>query len=136
MKKIFLFFSFILLINCSDSVFVNDCFPNISVSGTINLNLPQFINILTPGGESIASIDGRNIIIINRANTYLAYDLACPEGNCSSTMVFDGLTLNCPCTEKEYNILLAGGAPVDGEGCSALQYTVTQTGSSTLQISN
>lgn len=133
MKKIFILFSFLLFINCSDNTIENDCFNNINISGTISLSLPQFINLRVPGGYASANISGRSIIIINRSSRFQAFDLTCPEGDCTSNMTFDGLKLICPCSEKEYNSL--NGSPIDGNGCPVLEYDVLQTSSSTLQIS-
>ena len=134
MKNIVLIFSFLLFINCTDTSITNECFESLSITGTINLSNPEFINLLVPSGFAITTLSGRNILLINNTSTYKAYDLECPENDCSSDMTFDGLKLICPCSEKEYNSL--NGSPIDGDGCFALEYNVTQTSTSTLQISN
>ena len=134
MKKILILFCFALFTNCLDSTIVNDCFDGVSVSGTINLSNPEFINLQVPLGYASTSVDGRSILIINGTSSYKAYDLECPEKDCSSNMSFDGLKLICTCSNKEYNSL--NGSPIDDtEGCSALEYNVTQSSASTLQIS-
>ena len=133
MKKILLLLSIIFLTNCSDTTFVNECFNTVNLSATITISNPEFINLQVPGGYTITTINGRNILIINRSSSFKAFDLACPEGDCTSRMTFDGLILTCPCSEKEYNSL--NGSPQDGEGCTALEYNVLQSNSSTLQIS-
>jgi len=132
MKKLIVAFSFLLLFNCGDNTIVNDCFPNVSVSSTINLNLPEFNSLQVPLGSAITTISNRNVILINSTSSYKAFDLQCPEGDCSSSMSFDGLKLICSCSDKEYNSL--NGSPIDGEGCFALEYNVLETSGSTLQI--
>ncbi len=132
-KKFLIFFCTLLFLNCGDQTIINNCFPNVSINGVINLNNPEFINLQTPGGYTTTNLQGRSLIVINRSSSYKAYDLQCPEGDCASSMTFDGLKLICPCSDKEYNSL--NGSPIDSEGCFALEYTVTQTSNSTLQIS-
>jgi len=134
MKKVFLLLSILLLTNCNDIGFDNDCFRNVRISGTINLSLPAFINLQVPGGYTTTRIQTRNILIINTLTSgYKAFDLECPEKDCSSDMEYDGLFLTCPCSDKEYNSL--NGSPQDGEGCFALEYNVLQSSNNTLQIS-
>lgn len=133
MKKLIFLFSLILLTNCSNDTVVNDCFSNIRLSATVNISNPEFIGLQVPSGTAITNLNGRSVLIINRGSSFRAFDLACPEGGCDDNMTFDGLFLTCPCDGKEYNSL--SGSPIDGEGCSALEYNVLQSSSSTIQIS-
>lgn len=132
MKKLFIFFSFSLFFNCGSDTIVNDCFPNVSVNRSVNLNLPEFNALQVPLGFAITSLGSRDILLINGTSSYKAYDLECPERNCATSMDYDGLKLTCSCTGKEYNSL--NGSPIDGEGCFALEYTVLETSSTSLQI--
>ena len=135
MKNLALLFSFILLINCSDDPIENECFSNISISGTINLTNPEFIDLQVPGGHAITTLQTRNVLIINSSTSgFKAFDLECPEGDCNTPMTFEGFgsPIVC-CNGKEYNHL--NGSPINGDGCFALEYNVNQTSSSTLQIS-
>ena len=84
MKKIIILLSLFLFINCGDDTIENDCFSNVSASGTINLGLPQFINLQVPLGFATANLSNRSILIINRSSRFQAFDLACPEDDCSS----------------------------------------------------
>lgn len=132
-KTLFLLLS-ILFISCSNNQVIGNCFLGISLNQTVNLSNPQFINIQVPGGHSIASIGGRNVLIIRRTSSaFKAFDLQCPEKDCSSPMTFDGLKLICSCSKKEYNSL--NGSPINGEGCFALEYNVRQISNTALQIS-
>ncbi|WP_299617225.1 Rieske 2Fe-2S domain-containing protein [uncultured Tenacibaculum sp.] len=134
MKKIIALLLTIVLYNCTDNDINNNCFLGIVLNETVNLSNPQFIDIQVPGGHTVANIGGRNLIIIRRNNSdFKAFDLQCPDGNCTSPMTFDGLKLVCPCNNKEYNSL--NGSPIDGEGCFALEYNVIQIGNTALQIS-
>ncbi|CAM1343824.1 Rieske (2Fe-2S) protein [Tenacibaculum amylolyticum] len=133
MKKFFLILVGVVFMGCSNNPVVSNCFLGISMNETINLSNPQFIDIQVPGGHTIARIGGRDVIIIRRtSSSFKVYDLQCPEKDCSNRMTFDGLKLICPCSQKEYNSL--NGSPIDGNGCFALEYTVTQISSSALQI--
>ena len=134
MKNLFILFVFAFFLNCSDDSIENDCFSDISLSGIINLSNPEFIDLQVPGGYTTTTVQTRNILIINRATSgYKAFDLECPEGDCSSNMTFDGLKIICPCSDKEYNSL--DGSPINGEGCFALEYDVLESSNATLQIS-
>lgn len=133
MKKIYQIIICLFLVSCGNDTPENNCFQNIRLSEIINLSNPEFINLEVPGGYATTNLAGRNIIIIRRSNTqFKAYDLQCPENDCSNAMTFDGLKLKCPCSQKEYNSL--NGSPIDGNGCFALEYTVQQSGN-TLIIS-
>lgn len=136
MKKILLLFCTFLFINCGNETIVNNCFLGLEFNATIYLNNVEFNDLqVFPSYVSKHNLKGRNVLIIRqKANVYKAFDLACPEKDCSSPMTFDGLKLKCVCSNKEYNYL-QGGKPVNGEGCFALEYNVTQTSSTTLLIS-
>ena len=139
MKNFLFLFSFLLLTNCSDTRFVNDCFLGFEFNATLNINLPEFSlngnNLNVPGGKAITRLQTRTILVINTATSgYKVFDLQCPEMDCDSNMTFeDELHIVCPCSGKKYNSL--NGSPIDGEGCFVLEYNVLQTSSSTLQIS-
>ena len=134
MKKILLIFSLVFLTNCAKEEITNECFNNINITGTIQLSNPEFIDLLVPSGYTTTRIAGRDILIINTTSSgYKAFDLQCPEGDCSSSMTFDGTFIKCSCDDKQYNYL-QGGRPTDGEGCFALEYNVLE-GNGTLQIS-
>lgn len=132
MKKLFSFCLLVALFGCKNERIINECFQNIKLNEIIYLENPEFINLSVPGGTSTTFIGGRKILIIRRTNSqFKAFDLSCPEGNCNNTMRFDGLKLICPCNKKEYNSI--NGMPIDGEGCSAIEYT-TQVNGNTLII--
>lgn len=134
MKKIFCFFSLIILLSCSDNVPVNNCFRGININAIIDLTLPEFQGLLVPNGTSENIIEGRNVFIFRTGNNgYRAFDQKCPENTCNSLMTFDGIQIKCPCDDKKYNYL-ANGAPIDNQGCDALMYFVTKLNNSQLRI--
>lgn len=134
MKKILILLTGLHMVSCSNDTNTNNCFFGITLNETINLSNPQFIDIQVPGGHTSVVLGGRNVLIIRRTSSaFKAYDLECPERDCSSSMTFDGLKMICPCSQKEYNSL--NGSPINGQGCFALEYTVQQISSTALQIS-
>jgi nitrite reductase/ring-hydroxylating ferredoxin subunit len=133
MKKVFLIICCLTIFSCGSERVINDCFPGISVNETINLSNPEFIDLQVPNGYTKTNISGRNVLIIRGNSSFKAFDLQCPEKDCTTPMDFDGLIIECVCSGQQYNYL-QGGKPQDGEGCFALEYNVTQTSSSSLQI--
>ena len=142
MKKIiFTLISALFFISCSVDPQDNDLLPNTTVNRNIDLNLPEFINLLTPSGWVYTS-GGRNGIIIyntgiaNSTTEFKAFDRACPLNDCSSPMTFNGSTkLKCPCDDSEYSIL-DGSSQTAGTTLSAREYLVTRISSSILLITN
>jgi nitrite reductase/ring-hydroxylating ferredoxin subunit len=116
----------------------NDILPNTSVNLIIDLNLPQYINLQTPTGWAKTNGGLRGILILNTGLTplYKAYDLACPNNDCSSAMEFDGsLKMKCPCDASEYSII-DGSPQTSGNLYFAKEYRVQQINPSTINITN
>lgn len=138
MRKILLLSLFTLFYSCSNNPVENACFANIIVDETINLNLPEFIDLQVPGGWAYANGGVKGIIVYNQGTQFKAFDRLCPEQNpsssCSQMIVDDNLRMVCPCDDSEFNIL--NGAPLtEGIGCFANEYLVQKNGS-TLIIRN
>lgn len=128
-----LILGYFLMFSCGNETVQNNCFRGVTLNETVNLNTPEFIDLQVPGSNTITRLGGRNIIIIRPTSSqYKVFDLQCPEMDCNTPMIFDGLKLKCSCNQKEYNSL--NGSPINGKGCFALEYNVLQTSSSTLQI--
>lgn len=130
----------VICTSCGSEVVENNCFYSVQLNEVINLNNAQFIDLQVPEGSVIAPIGGRNILIIRRSSRYQAFDMECPEKNCTTPMTFDNLFLKCSCDSKKYNSL--SGCPVNEQGnclndssCFALEYNVLEINSSSLQIS-
>ncbi len=124
---------FITFVSClDDNVDSNRFLPNVSVNQTIDLNLPQYVNLHITGGYAYAEGGIRGLIIYNTGTGYVAFDRACPhiELQACSTMEVDdsGLFMVCPCDDERFQII--NGAPENGNiRYSARAYTVTINGS-------
>ncbi len=139
MKKVILVLLCVVCNSCSNDANINTCFSNISVSETIDLNLPQFINLRVPGGWSYANGGHQGIVVFNlNGSQFKAFDRRCPEespSNCSQMTVENSIKLDCACNNHQYNIL--NGSPLTSEGtCFAKEYFVDNINGTVLRISN
>lgn len=134
MKNVFLFILISSLFSCKDDyVDGNTLLPNVTVNFTINLNLPEGIDLRTGGNYKIFPNKGiRGVIVFNNGlENYTAFDLACPhiELQECSTMTFEQsqLSMKCPCDDKEFSKI--DGAPLDSSiRYAARNYSVVQNG--------
>lgn len=86
-KYIYILFLLIASVGCTDEPYQDqNLIPNIVLSTTINLNLPESQDLLIPTGFVIyPAIGHRGIIVYNTGtgdqsiDQYLAFDLACPH---------------------------------------------------------
>lgn len=107
-----------------------DILPNVPVDVTIDLNLPQYLDLNTPSGwvYTIGGNDGIQGIWIQNTGAgnphYKAFERACPNNDCINPMLFDGgLKLKCQCDKSEYSII--DGAPqTAGNNYFAREYRV------------
>lgn len=133
MKKLFVLVLLTTLYSCSGDVVQNNCLPFFSLNESINLALPAYIDLQVPSGYTSTTISGRTVLIIKRSSSFKAFDLQCPERDCSKPMTFDGLTMNCSCSGHEYNSL--NGSPNNNESsCFAKEYLVEIISSSVIRI--
>ena len=85
MKKIFFLITIVLCLGCTNNAIDNNCFPFITVNETINLDLPQFIDLQVPGGWAYTSGGLQGLIIYNLNGVqFKAFDRLCPGQNLSS----------------------------------------------------
>ncbi len=138
MRKLFLLFLLISFFSCEKNE-TNDILPNIPVDFTVDLNLPQYINLQIPNGWSYAIGGIKGILILNTgigSPPFKAFDRACPNNDCNSPMNFDGsLKFKCPCDDSEYSII-DGSPQTPGNSHFAREYRVNVLNSSTLNITN
>lgn len=138
MRKLFLLLPFIMFFSCEKNV-TNDILPNVSVNVTINIDLPQYIDLQTPTGWAEITGGIKGILIQNTGignPPYKAYDRACPNNDCATPMIFDGsLKMKCPCDNSEYSII-DGSPQTSGNIHFAREYRVNVLNSSTLNITN
>ena len=139
MKKFLFLVSTILILGCTSNGVENDCFPFITVNESVNLDLPQFIDLQVPGGWAYTSGGLQGLIIYNiNGVQFKAFDRSCPGqtiSSCSQMIVDPNLRIVCPCDDSEYNIL--NGAPLtEGSTCFANEYLVNNINGSLLRITN
>lgn len=141
MKNLFILLIAIAFLSCDDPQY-NDLLPDKAVDVTINLNLPSYINLLTPGGWAETPSDGslrygfKGIFIYRSNSRYYAYERACPHKdlNACDPMTFDGSFLVCPCDQSQFNFL-NGGSSTD-VSYRAREYHVQEIDAMTLRITN
>jgi nitrite reductase/ring-hydroxylating ferredoxin subunit len=139
MKKVLFLLMTVLFFGCTENGNDNNCFPFISVNQTINLELPQYIDLNVPGGWAYAPGGLQGLIVYNLNGVqFKAYDRLCPGENissCSQMVVDSNLRILCQCDNTEYNIL--NGAPLTAGGaCFANEYLVENLNGSILRITN
>jgi len=139
MKKFLFLVSTILILGCTSNGVENDCFPFITVNESVNLDLPQFIDLQVPGGWAYTSGGLQGLIIYNiNGVQFKAFDRLCPGqtiSSCSQMIVDSNLRILCQCDDSEFNIL--NGAPLtEGTNCFANEYFVENLNGSLLRITN
>ncbi len=138
-KKTLFLFTFLALSNCSNNNDLNNCLQSLPLNITTDLNNPQLINALVPGGFVELTGGSRGVLLMNvNGSEFIAYDKLCPADACSTPMTFDGsFTLKCECDNSEYGVGKGiGGAPqTEGFICPAIEYRVIKSGS-VLRITN
>ena len=138
-KKTLFLFTILALSNCSNNNDLNNCLQSLPINITTDLNNPQLINALVPGGFVELTGGSRGVLLMNvNGSEFIAYDKLCPADACSTPMTFDGsFTLKCECDNSEYGVGKGiGGTPqTEGFICPAIEYRVRKSGS-VLRITN
>jgi len=138
-KKTLLFFSFLTLLNCSNNDDLNNCIQSLPINITTDLNNPQLINALVPGGFVELTGGSKGVLLMNvNGSEFIAYDKLCPADACSTPMNFDGsFTLKCKCDGSKYGVGKGiGGTPqTEGYICPAIEYRVLKKGTA-IRITN
>ena len=112
MKKIFALLMFSILIAGCDGGTINYRNPNLPASYVVNLqlnlNLPQYSNLKFPSNNYVDYSQGiRGIVVFNTGNSYVAFDLACPNiayTTCSTPMTIMGIDAKCGCDNTTYSL--------------------------------
>jgi nitrite reductase/ring-hydroxylating ferredoxin subunit len=144
MKKILISSIFCaLLLSCSGNDNVNEnCnfLLNIGVNAIVNLNLPQFSQLLIPANSAYVPNAGNGgVIVTNTGTGFVAWDAADPnhaQSNCSFLNIVGGIQGVCNCAEENTYSLITG-QPLGNANlqCGLKFYQVQQSGSDLL-ISN
>ena len=135
----FLLLCVILLFFACEKNETIDALPDIRANEIINLNLPQYQNLLIPSGSATANGGLKGILILNTGigkPPYKAFERACPNFDCDQPMTFDGsLRMKCSCDLSEYSII-DGSPQTKGFSNFAREYRVLVLNNSTLNITN
>jgi nitrite reductase/ring-hydroxylating ferredoxin subunit len=113
-KYILLLITSLFFLGCSDNENSNKnpYIPNYNFSVDLNLNLPLYSNLKSPGnGIYYSDAGAKGIIVFNTGSGYNAFDAACPNQEISrcSTMTIKGINALCACDSKEYNLFTGQG---------------------------
>lgn len=135
-KKIGIFVLFLSLINCSSNENLANCIQGLPLNLVTDLNNPQLINAQTPGGHVILNGSSKGVLLFNKnGNDFVAFDLNCPNNNCSAPMVFENRLLKCTCDDSTYSVDFGGAPQTNNALCPAIEYQVLRNGS-TIRITN
>ncbi len=137
------FFLFFLIACSNNSSRRNPYLPEIGFRFEINLNLPLYSPLNTPGNaiyinSANAGIGG--VFVINANFDFVALEASCPNhvpNNCS-TMELDGQIARCGCEQFEYSLFngLLLNRPDDEQRYYDMLIYNTATSGSTVVISN
>lgn len=143
MKKLFLILSCIVVFGCSKNDPIYNCnyLLDLGVNLTINLNLPQFNQLLFPGNAIRVEGQGNEGIILVRANadSILAWDGADPNHTPSScsAMTVNGLNAICGCADgNEYSLITGTALNNNPQPCTLKPYRVEALGNNVYLVSN
>lgn len=133
------------LLACSDdSVERNPYLQETKFSFQINLNLPLYSSLATPGNSIYIGNDGvgiKGVFVTNTGSSYIAFEASCPNhtpSSCSTMKIEGGTSCKCDCDEYEYSLFTGEflGESPDGQRKHAmLNYRTTASGSSVI-VSN
>ncbi|MBF0598071.1 hypothetical protein IM532_11580 [Faecalibacter sp. WQ 117] len=124
------------LLNCQSDDGTVSCVPSYTISKSINLSMPLYVNLNNPGGwiylEGI-NTGSRGLIVVNTGVGYKAYDRnaphICPTGK-STIYVKDNLKMVCDEDGSEW--ILTTGQPTKVANRSPRTYQVIANGNQLL----
>lgn len=129
-------FIILTLLNCQSDDGTVSCVPSYTISKSINLSMPLYVNLNNPGGwiylEGI-NTGSRGLIVVNTGVGYKAYDRnaphICPTGK-STIYVKDNLKMVCEEDGSEW--ILTTGQPTKVANRSPRTYQVIANGNQLL----
>ncbi len=112
MKKIFVLLVVSFLIAGCNAGTVNYRNPNLPANYMVymqlNLALPLYSNLKNPINSFVDYSQGiRGVVVFNAGNSYVAYDLACPNTpytTCATAMTVMGVDAKCSCDNSTYSL--------------------------------
>lgn len=129
-------FIILTLLNCQSDDGTVSCVPSYTISKSINLSMPLYVNLNNPGGwiylEGI-NTGSRGLIVVNTGVGYKAYDRnaphICPTGK-STIYVKDNLKMVCDEDGSEW--ILTTGQPTKVANRSPRTFQVIANGNQLL----
>ena len=114
---------------------------DVNVNATINLNLPQFNQLLFNGGTAILNGQGNAGILLYRLNgeTILAWDMADPANAVTScpAMSLQGIELTSSCGQGyKYEILTGQSIGANPSPCTLKPYRVQPIGNNSYFVTD
>ncbi|WP_235989243.1 Rieske (2Fe-2S) protein [Psychroserpens algicola] len=141
LKKALLMLPIFFLTNCGSDDNINNCnfLFNVGVNATLNLNLPEYSQLLfTSNSVYVPNQGNAGIYVTNVGNdNYRAWDAADPNhapSSCSLLQI-DGANVTCGCADQNEYSLFTGQSLGDQLQCGLKEYRVTLSGAN-LVISN
>ena len=131
---------FLLLTTCENDDTINNCnfLPNIGVNVTLNLNLPEYSQLMFTGNVAYVPNQGNlGLYVINAGTNYRAWDAADPNhvpSSCSF-MKREGGNVTCGCDDENKYDLFTGIVLGQQLPCGLKEYRVRVSGNN-LVISN
>ncbi|WP_299225432.1 hypothetical protein [uncultured Psychroserpens sp.] len=142
MKNILIILALVILTSCkNDDDNVNNCnfLLNVNVSATLNLNLPEYSQLMFSTNSVYVPNQGNaGIYVTNIGNdNFRAWDASDPNHapNGCSLLALDGIKVICGCPDENEYDLLTGQAFGEELPCGLREYRVTLSGSN-LIVSN
>ncbi|SHG94766.1 hypothetical protein [Winogradskyella jejuensis] len=143
MKNKLLVLLCLAILGCSRNDNINNCnfLLNVGVNTSINLNLPQFSQLINTGNSVRLEGQGNGGLIITRVNssTIRAWDAADPNHtfeNCS-ILTINGINAVCGCADaNEYSLITGQVLNGTNQPCTLKEYRVEFVGNNQYVISN
>lgn len=143
MKKIYILLICTILLTCSGNDRPNNCnfLLDVGVNYNVNLNFPQFNQLLFPASAVRVEGQGNNglIIVAVSSGVLRAWDGADPNhppSSCSG-LTLNGLTATCGCTDaNEYELLSGQIVGENPQPCTLKEYRVEAVGNNQYLVSN
>lgn len=143
MKKLVFGIVFLMLMSCDRNETDANCnfLLNVGVERVVNLNFPEFNQLLLPINAQRVEGQGNNGLILVRVNSFTlrAWDGADPNhtpSSCSGLTV-TGLTAVCGCPDaNEYELLSGQSIGDNPQPCTLKEYRVEDIGNNTYLVTN
>ncbi len=133
----------LLIVSCSKNDTNKNCnfLVNAGVEFTVNLSLPEFNNLLSPGNSVYVGNQGNGgVIVTNSGIGLFAWDAADPNhaySNCSIMNIIGGINAKCNCEdENEYSLVTGQSLNNSTLRCGLKQYRIEEAGTNVYFVSN